>query len=105
MSIRALTSLAVLATVTVLTPAFSFSQEQEKGTLIHCGERYMTVMATALVVGGQRMDAGPVTVRKSDVMAIYTHGDKTIIAVKMDDSLIGPAIKSEALQPILECLD
>ena len=61
MSIRALTALAVLATVIVLTPALPFSQEQEEGTLIHCGEQYMTVMATAVVIGGQRMDAGPVT--------------------------------------------
>ena len=60
---------------------------------------------TVVVTGGETVEPGPLTVRKSDVRAIYVaYGDKLTIFIDIGKTILRPTIKPEALRPILECL-
>ena len=70
MSIRASIAIAMLAMLTSLAPAYSFSEESEDTPLVRCGAQYMTLFVT----GGDpplKAGPGPLIVRKTDVRAIY----------------------------------
>ena len=98
MLIRSSIAIVLLA---ALAPAYSFAQEEE--SRVRCGEQYMTLMVT----GGETLvEAGPLTVRKSDVRAIYVaYGDKLTLFIDIGKTILRPTIDPKSLRPILECLD
>ena len=57
--------------------------------------------------GGETfVDAGPLTVRKADVRAIYVSGGETLTMwVEIGKAFLRPTIDPADLRAILECLD
>ena len=101
MLIRASIAIAVLAALGALAPAPSFSQEEEPR--FRCGKKYMTLMVTG---GSDSMKAGPLSVRKSDVRAIYVaRGNKLTMLIDIGKFILRPTIEPEMIRPVMECLD
>ena len=101
MSMRALIAVAVLVSLVVLGPAHSLAQEEKPR--VRCGKQYMTLIAT----GGETfVNAGPLTVRKSDVRAIYVaYGDTLTMWIEIGKAFLRPTIDPTDLRAILECLE
>lgn len=104
MLIRASIMIAATALVAsmALTPNSSFSQDGK--TSIRCGKKYMTLMVTG---GEDYVTAGPLTVRKSDVRAIYMarRASDLTIFIDIGKTIIRATIGPDMLKPVVECLD
>ncbi len=68
-----------------------------------CGEKYVTVL---VLDGADRIEAGPFTVRKSDVLMIFSDGNRYLtLGAQTGKTLIAADIHPEILGQILDCLD
>ena len=105
MSIRASIAIAMLAMLTSLAPAYSFSEESEDTPLVRCGAQYMTLFVT----GGDpplKAGPGPLIVRKTDVRAIYAaHNGEITMLIDIGKAVIRATIAHETIRPVVECLD
>ena len=91
----------LILAIAMLAPAVASAQEEEPR--VRCGEQYMTVMVTG---GKDPVTAGPLTIRKADVRAIYaTYSDRLTIFADIGKTIIQASIEREALKPVLECLN
>ncbi len=101
MSMRALIALAALTALIVVAPAYSLAQEE--WPRVRCGKQHMTLIATG---GKTFVKAGLLTVRKSDVRAIYVSGGETLtMLVEIGKVFLRPTIDPADVRAILECLD
>ena len=102
MAIRASIALAVLAALIVLVPAYPLAQDEEPR--VRCGEKYMTLFIT----GGDSFVqyAGPLTIRKADVRAIYVvPGEALTMFIDIGRAVLRPTIARETFRSVVECLD
>ena len=101
MSMRALIAVAVLVSLIVLGPSYPLAEEERPR--VRCGKQHMTLIATG---GKTFVNAGPLTVRKSDVRAIYVaYGDALTMWIEIGKAFLRPTIDPVDLRAILECLD
>ena len=84
----------------VAVPAHALAQEEQPP--VRCGKQFMTLMATG---GKSFVRAGPLTVRKTDVRAIYVSGSETLTMwVESGKVVLRPTIAPADLRAILDCL-